>query len=62
MCKKKTDKVITILHADDFADRTSRLGRAVDSMARKLGNLKNMTRRFSRSLRRLQGHVTCVTA
>jgi uncharacterized protein (TIGR00106 family) len=35
--RKKTDRVITIMHADDYGDRTGRLSAAVDSVARKVG-------------------------
>ncbi|MBZ5521173.1 MAG: MTH1187 family thiamine-binding protein [Acidobacteriia bacterium] len=35
--RKKTDRVVTIMHADDYADHTGRLNAAVDSVAKKLG-------------------------
>lgn len=35
--RKKTDRVVTIMHADDYGDRTGRLNGAVDSVAKKLG-------------------------
>jgi hypothetical protein len=35
--RKKTDRVITIMHADDYGDRTGRLSAAVDSVAKKVG-------------------------
>ena len=35
--RKKTDRVVTIMHADDYADRTGRLGGAVESVTKKLG-------------------------
>ena len=35
--RKKTDRVITIMHADDYGDRTGRLSGAVESVAKKVG-------------------------
>jgi uncharacterized protein (TIGR00106 family) len=35
--RKKTDRVVTIMQADDYGDRTGRLSGAVDSVAKKLG-------------------------
>lgn len=35
--RKKTDRVVTIMHADDYGDRAGRLNGAVDSVAKKLG-------------------------
>ena len=35
--RKKTERVITIMHADDYDDRTGRLNGAVDSVIKKLG-------------------------
>jgi uncharacterized protein (TIGR00106 family) len=35
--RKKTDRVVTIMHADDYGDRSGRLSGAVDSVAKKLG-------------------------
>ncbi len=35
--RKKTDRVVTIMHADDYDNRTGRLNSAVDSVAKKLG-------------------------
>ena len=35
--RKKTDRVVTIMHADDYGDKTGRLNSAVDSVAKKLG-------------------------
>lgn len=34
--RKKTERVVTIMHADDYDDRTGRLTGAVDSVAKKL--------------------------
>ncbi|MDR5725859.1 MAG: MTH1187 family thiamine-binding protein [Terriglobia bacterium] len=35
--RKKTDRVITIMHADDYDNRTGRLSGAVESVTKKLG-------------------------
>jgi len=35
--RKKTDRVVTIMHADDYDNRTGRLNAAVDSVAKKVG-------------------------
>lgn len=35
--RKKTDRVVTIMHADDYGDRVDRLSGAVDSVSKRLG-------------------------
>lgn len=35
--RKKTERVVTIMHADDYDNRTGRLNSAIDSVAKKLG-------------------------
>ena len=35
--RKKTDRVITIMHADDYDSKTGRLNASVESVSKKLG-------------------------